>query len=233
MKRSIAAAMCALALSGCARTDSAADAAAQKDLKPNPQMQALEQAEQAGLLEEKSAPALSAAQAAERASGLLAAGCTVSVSEETLTVGEAEQARAYYVLAVADAAGVQMGQLAVDCETGETWQYMGEGTLGALSAFPLYDAAAAGDWTGEYASAAGARLVVEQQAADALTYRFSDGTEGAARVIGEAARSEDGEIHFLLADGIVTVSGGGLTGNYSAAVPTAEEDDDPTAAEPA
>ena len=110
-----------------------------------------------------------------------------------------------------------VGKVAVDCETGEKYHYLGDGVLEDYSTFPLYDAAAEREegWPGKYVSPAGVTLEVAQDQEDSITYRFSDGTEGVAAVSGETAKSEDGTLNFLLAERIVTVAGGGVTGNYT------------------
>ena len=69
MKQAIAyAALCALLLSGCAQQTSVVEPAAGQTGAANPQVQALEQAEQAGLLEPAAGDMLSEEEALKRVS---------------------------------------------------------------------------------------------------------------------------------------------------------------------
>lgn len=221
MKRTIAAAaLGALLLSGCTSQTDVLEPTTEGTAKVNPQTQALEQAAQAGLLRDAAETGLTEHEALEQVAGVIdGEEYTVEATDETLTVGADEaSARDYYVFAVTAAAENRaVGKVAVDCETGEKYHYLGDGVLEDYSTFPLYDAAAERDegWPGKYVSPAGVTLEVAQDNEDSITYRFSDGTEGVAAVSGETAKSEDGALNFLLAERIVTVAGGGLTGNYT------------------
>ena len=221
MKRTIAAAaLGALLLSGCTSQTDVLESTTEETAKVNPQTQALEQAAQAGLLRDAAETGLTEHEALEQVAGVIdGEEYTVEATDETLTVGTDEaSARDYYVFAVTAAAENRaVGKVAVDCETGEKYHYLGDGVLEDYSTFPLYDAAAERDegWPGKYVSPAGVTLEVAQDQEDSITYRFSDGTEGAAAVSGETAKSEDGTLNFLLAERIVTVAGGGVTGNYT------------------
>lgn len=237
MKRTIAAAaLGALLLSGCTSQTDVLESTTEETAKVNPQTQALEQAAQAGLLRDAAETGLTEHEALEQVAGVIdGEEYTVEATDETLTVGTDEaSARDYYVFAVTAAAENRaVGKVAVDCETGEKYHYLGDGVLEDYSTFPLYDAAAERDegWPGKYVSPAGVTLEVAQDQEDSITYRFSDGTEGAAAVSGETAKSEDGALNFLLAERIVTVAGGGLTGNYT--VVAGESTDTTDAAEDA
>lgn len=220
MKRSIiVAALCTLFLSGCTQQESVVEPAAEQAGAVNPQVQALEQAEQAGLLEDDSGM-LSEEEAMGRVSAPLDEELyTVELTDETLSVGgEDGQAHEYFVFAVSHAAGEPVGRIAIDRETGEKYYYLGDGVLEDYTSFPLYDAEAEeqAGWPGTYVNASGLSLTVTQEEEGAFAYAFSDGTEGTAAVTGETAKSADGEINFLLANKVVTVAGGGLTGNYTA-----------------
>lgn len=221
MKRTIAAAVLgALLLSGCTSQTDVLEPTTEETAKVNPQTQALEQAAQAGLLRDAAETGLTEHEALEQVAGVIdGEEYTVEATDETLTVGADEaSARDYYVFAVTAAAENRaVGKVAVDCETGEKYHYLGDGVLEDYSTFPLYDAAAERDegWPGKYVSLAGVTLEVAQDQEDSITYRFSDGTEGVAAVSGETAKSEDGTLNFLLAERIVTVAGGGVTGNYT------------------
>lgn len=224
MNRTIAvAALGALLLSGCTPQTDVLEPTTEEAAKVNPQTQALEQAAQAGLLPDHTQRRLTEREALEQVAGAIdGEEYTVEATDETLTVGADEaSARDYYVFAVTAAAENRaVGKVAVDCETGEKYHYLGDGVLEDYATFPLYDAAAerAAGWPGRYVSPAGVTLEVTQDSEDSITYRFSDGTEGAAAVSGDTAKSEDGELNFLLAERIVTVAGSGLTGNYTVVV---------------
>lgn len=228
MKRSVAMVVLGtLLLSGCTQQTDVMEPTAEETAKVNPQTQALEAATQAGLLSEDTAVGLSEQEALQQvAGGIDETEYTVEATEETLSVGaDAASAREYYVFVVSDSTGRTVGKVAVDRETGEKYSYLGDGVLDDYSTFPLYDAEAEQHkgWPGSYVSAAGRTLTITQEQESEIVYCFSDGTEGTAAVNGETAKSEDEQMNFLLADGIVTVAGGGLTGNY-----TAVADDDLT-----
>lgn len=223
MKQSVAAAvLCTLLLSGCTQQTAVMEPPTEQAAKDNPQMQALEAAEQAGLLSDNAAPGLSEQEALEQVAGAVdETQYTVEATDETLSVGtDAEEEREYYVFVVSDASARTVGKVAVDRETGEKYHYLGDGVLDDYTTFPLYDAEAEQHegWPGSYISPAGVTLTITQEEETGMSYRFSDGTEGTAAVAGETAKSADGQMNFLLADGIITVAGGGLTGNYAVTV---------------
>lgn len=228
MKRSVAMVVLGtLLLSGCTQQTDVMEPTAEETAKVNPQTQALEAATQAGLLSEDTAVGLNEQEALQQvAGGIDETEYTVEATEETLSVGaDVASAREYYVFVVSDTTGRTVGKVAVDRETGEKYSYLGDGVLDDYSTFPLYDAEAEQHkgWPGSYVSSAGRTLTITQEQESEIVYCFSDGTEGTAAVNGETAKSEDEQMNFLLADGIVTVAGGGLTGNY-----TAVADDDLT-----
>lgn len=228
MKRSVAMVVLGtLLLSGCTQQTDVMEPTAEETAKVNPQTQALEAATQAGLLSEDTAVGLNEQEALQQvAGGIDETEYTVEATEETLSVGaDAASAREYYVFVVSDTTGRTVGKVAVDRETGEKYSYLGDGVLDDYSTFPLYDAEAEQHkgWPGSYVSSAGRTLTITQEQESEIVYCFSDGTEGTAAVNGETAKSADEQMNFLLADGIVTVAGGGLTGNY-----TAVADDDLT-----
>ena len=221
MKRTIAAAaLSALLLSGCTSQTDVLEPTTEETAKVNPQTQALEQAAQAGLLRDAAETGLTEHEALEQVAGVIdGEEYTVEATDETLTVGTDEASvRDYYVFAVTAAAENRaVGKVAVDCETGEKYNYLGDGVLDDYDTFPLYDAEAEQhkDWPGSYVSPAGVTLTITQEEETGIAYCFSDGTEGVAAVSGETAKSEDGTLNFLLAERIVTVAGGGVTGNYT------------------
>ena len=221
MKRSIAMlSLSILLLSGCTQQADVMEPTAEEAAKVNPQTQALEAATQAGLISEDAAVGLSEQEALQQVAGAVdEAQYDVEATEETLSVGaDAASAREYYVFVVSDTTGRTVGKVAVDRETGEKYNYLGDGVLDDYATFPLYDAEAEQHkgWPGSYVSPAGVTLTITQEEETGIVYCFSDGTEGTAAVNGETAKSADEQMNFLLADGIVTVAGGGLTGNYIA-----------------
>lgn len=222
MKRSVAAVLLGtLLLAGCTQQKDVVEPTTEEAAKVNPQTQALEAATQAGLLSDDANTALTEQEALDQVAGAVdESEYTVEATDETLSVGaDEEQAREYYVFAVSDTSGRTVGKVAVDRETGEKYHYLGDGVLDDYKTFPLYDAAEQHEgWPGSYVSAAGVTLTITQEDQAGISYRFSDGTAGTAAVNGETAKSADEQMNFLLADGIVTVAGGGLTGNYAVTV---------------
>ena len=221
MKRSIAVMVLGiLLLSGCTQQTDVMEPTAEETVKVNPQTQALEAATQAGLLSEDTTVGLSEQETLQQVAGAVdETRYDVEATEETLSVGaDAASAREYYVFVVSDTTGRTVGKVAVDRETGEKYNYLGDGVLDDYATFPLYDAEAEQHkgWPGSYVSPAGVTLTITQEEETGIAYCFSDGTEGTAAVNGETAKSADEQMNFLLADGIVTVAGGGLTGNYIA-----------------
>lgn len=224
MKRMIAfAALGALLLSGCAQqTEVKEPSAEESGAESSPQSQALARAEQAGLIEHSDGARKLLSE--EEALSVVTVSFdetkyVASITDEVLSIGaDAAEARDYFVVAVNEAEGKAVGKIAVDQETGERYNYLGDGVLEDYATFPLYNPAVdgVGGWEGTYKGPVSIELEITRDAPDTLNYLFSDGTQGTAAVTGETARSEDGEINFLLAENIVTVAGGGLTGNYVA-----------------
>ena len=58
-------------------------------------------------------------------------------------------------------------------------------------------------------------MTLSQTDPETFSYAFSDGVSGAATAGKDSAASEDGAIRFLLHEGVLTVIGGGETGNYT------------------
>ncbi len=208
-----------LLLAGCAEQDGDAAAAAQADVAENPQLQALEQAREAGLLTDKAEePALLTAHEAANllTEALDADAYEVALTDIQLEVGESKDgAHAFFVFDVQTASGSAVGQAAVDRQTGETYRYLGEGTLDDFETLRQSDAGEECDWAGEYESPVSVGLEILQGDPHSFEYRFSDGTAGNAGITGSTAKSQDGEMNFLYSDDIVTVVGGGMTGNYA------------------
>lgn len=223
MKRAMAFAIFGmLLLSGCAQQTDVMGPSAEESGEESPQLQALERAEQAGLLDmsEDAHETLTEEEALNAVTQPLdASQYTAAMTDEVLSIGaETSEARAYFVVEVNGADGKPVGKVAVDQETGERYNYLGDGVLEDYATFPLYDPTVdgVGGWEGTYKGPVSILLEITRDTPDTLTYLFSDGTQGTASVSGETARSEDGDINFLLAENIITVAGGGLTGNYVA-----------------
>lgn len=145
---------------------------------------------------------------------------TLELKDDTLSVGTAENtAHEYFIFDVKDVEGSSVGQVAIDKETGEKYHYLGDGTLDNYNTFALYNPAvdAICDWEGTYKGPASTTLEVLQGDSGSFEYQFSEGKTGNARISGNTAKSNDGEISFLFSDGVITVAGGGMTGNYTLA----------------
>lgn len=143
---------------------------------------------------------------------------TIELTDDTLSVGSDDKTKhEYFVFEVKDAENASVGQVAIDKETGQKYHYLGDGVLDSYDTFPLYNhsAEAVCDWQGVYNGPAGTTLEVLQGDASSFEYIFSEGKAGNARITGNTAKSTDGGISFLFSDGVITVAGGGMTGNYT------------------
>ncbi len=139
----------------------------------------------------------------------------VDTKLELVPEGETET-HSFYVFAIKDNVSNEIGQIAVDSETGEKYTYLGDGKLTSYSEFPLFETKhEEHNWSGGYEGPAGIGLTLEETGDGAFVYVFSDSTKGLAHVYGGTAKSEDGEINFLISGDTVTVAGGGFTGNYN------------------
>lgn len=212
----------ALVLGGCGKeVTSVAEPETVKEPPVNPQSEVLAQAEEAGLLDSDKEKTLTAQDAAARVTESLDQNqYTAELTDIQLQVGGDEKSmHDFYVFEVKDTAGGSIGQVAVDKETGEKYSYQGEGILDDYSSFPLYDPAvdAVCDWAGSYKGPAGITLDVLQGDESSFEFTFSDETTGNARISGNTAKSEDGTLNFLFSDGVITVAGGTVTGNYTLA----------------
>lgn len=211
-------ALFALVLAGCEQKQEVVEPQAETTKPANPQSEALTLAEQAGLLETKEPEGMSG----EDAQALVMESIdgeqyAAELTELQLSVGKDEKStHDYYVFEVKDAAGAAIGQVAVDKETGDKYNYLGDGVLDEYKTFPLYDPAvdAVCDWAGLYEGPA-VTLEILQGDSSSFEYLFSDGTAGNASIAGNTAKSADGEISFLFSENIITVAGGGMTGNYT------------------
>nr|WP_297174585.1 hypothetical protein [uncultured Agathobaculum sp.] len=195
-------AICATLLSGCA--------AQTEQPQAQPAMQPVPQADPAGAL-------LGEEDARIQVLAPLAGAGEAMLTEETLSIREADgQSHAYFVFAVSNAEGKDVGKAAVDRTTGQVYYYLGDGVLEEYTSFPLYDPekAVQQSWTGLYADGEGRTLTIAQQQEGGLEYAFSDGTKGEAVLQGNTARSSDGTLHFLLEQEIITVAGDDHAGNY-------------------
>ena len=112
--------------------------------------------------------------------------------------------------------GSEVGQVAVDRVTGERYSSEGEGVLGDYGTMLTEDESESTDWSGSYTcESSGVSVTLSQTDPEAFFYAFSDGVSGAATAGKDSAASEDGAIRFLLHEGVLTVIGGGETGNYT------------------
>ena len=211
MKRwSVAAALLAACLTGCTGETTAT---------VNPQTQALERAEQAGLLrEEEKKPQLLSVYEAQKLAGeqFDSESYAVAPSRETLECEVEGETHSFAVFDVSRRAdGGAVGQVAVDRVTGDRYSYHGEGVLGE------YDALLSEP--GDYAASSGASVTLEQTGEGTFTFTFSDGVTGTASADRDSAASEDGETRFLLHEDVLTVIGSGETGNYTLVEPPEEQ----------
>ncbi len=228
MKRwPVAAAVLAACLTGCAGETTAT---------VNPQTQALERAEQAGLIQEaeKKPQLLSVYEAQKRAGEQFdSESYAVAPSDEKLECeieGETHEFAVFDVSRRAD--GGAVGQVAVDRVTGERYSYPGEGVLEDYDALLAAQENSGTVWSGSYAAASGASVTLEQTGEDTFTFTFSDGVTGTASADRDSAASEDGETRFLLHENVLTVIGSGETGNYTLVEQPAEQTPEETAEEP-
>ena len=211
MKRwPVAAAVLAACLTGCAGETTAT---------VNPQTQALERAEQAGLLrEEEKKPQLLSVYEAQKLAGeqFDSESYAVAPSRETLECEIEGETHSFAVFDVSRRAdGGAVGQVAVDRVTGDRYSYPGEGVLGEYDALLSEPEDTETDWAGCYAASSGASVMLEQTGEGTFTFTFSDGVTGMASADRDSAASEDGEIRFLLHEDVLTVIGSGETGNYT------------------
>ena len=219
MKRwPVAAAVLAACLTGCAGETTAT---------VNPQTQALERAEQAGLLrEEEKKPQLLSVYEAQKLAGeqFDSESYAVAPSRETLECEIEGETHSFAVFDVSRRAdGGAVGQVAVDRVTGDRYSYPGEGVLGEYDALLSEPEDTETDWAGCYAASSGASVTLEQTGEGPFTFTFSDGVTGTASADRDSAASEDGETRFLLHEDVLTVIGSGETGNYTLVEPPEEQ----------
>ena len=158
MKRwPVAAAVLAACLTGCAGETTAT---------VNPQTQALERAEQAGLLrEEEKKPQLLSVYEAQKLAGeqFDSESYAVAPSRETLECEVEGDTHSFAVFDVSRRAdGGAVGQVAVDRVTGDRYSYHGEGVLGEYDALLSEPEDTETDWAGCYAASSGASVTLEQ-----------------------------------------------------------------------
>ncbi len=131
----------------------------------------------------------------------------------TMESNQIRQGAGYALFTVSDADGNQIGTVAIDQESGDRYNYAGEGMLSEYSDFPLYDAAtdAQCDWNGVFVNGA---ISVELMQADSTSFEFyfSDEGDGIARIQGNTAQTTDGAYTFVYdkqADGTAALRIGG------------------------
>ena len=125
----------------------------------------------------------------------------------------------YYIFSVKDANGAEVGEMAVDTESGERMNYAGEGEVTEYSDFPLYDTTtdAECDWNGIWKNDS-ASVELMQEDNTTFSFAFSDGTENVARIKGNTAATDAGDITFTYGeDGSLLVGGENstLSGTYT------------------
>lgn len=129
----------------------------------------------------------------------------------------------YFAWDVQDPDQKKIGGIAVDSVSGELFNYDSEkkdSTITPYENFPLYDAAtdAVEDWNGTFANGS---LTVEllQEDPSSVDFEFSDAMEGTARVEGNTASYNDGELVFSFRDGSLIIKGKSTThaGTYTPA----------------
>lgn len=123
-----------------------------------------------------------------------------------------EAGRKYKIFDVSDPDGKKIGAVAIDLISGDRYNYSDDGKLGDYSEFALYDAGtdAIMDWNGVFRNG---DLSVELMQGDSnsFEFEFSDDTAGVARIRGNTATYNDGELTFLYRDDGTLTIGGTLT----------------------
>lgn len=120
----------------------------------------------------------------------------------------------YYVYDVTDASGNSIGQIAIDQNSGERYNYA-DGKISDYQDFALYDATsdAECDWNGVFKNdTMSVELLQEDQ--QSFWFTFSDGTEGVARVSGNTGAATDSNLLFTMKDN-TTLTVSGDDGTYS------------------
>lgn len=128
-----------------------------------------------------------------------------------------ENGQSYFLFAVSDPDGKEVGTVAIDQESGERYNYDGE-KISEYADFPLYDAAtdAACDWNGVFKNG-DMSIELMQQDNNQFDFSFSDGTQGFARIKGNTAVSTDDKLTFTYEDENTLLVGGenaALAGTY-------------------
>ena len=120
--------------------------------------------------------------------------------------------RKYKVFDVSDPDGKKVGAVAIDLVSGDRYNYSDDGKLGDYSEFPLYNAGADAimDWNGVFRNG-GLTVELMQGDSSSFEFRFSDDTAGVARIRGNTASYNDGELTFLYGDDGTLTIGGKLT----------------------
>lgn len=185
------------------------------------QAQALEEAQRKGLLQETTEVQVTQEQAKNDIEKIVTAD-SVSVVDEAEVVSE--QGNLCYVFSVQNGTE-EIGQMAIDTVTGDKFYYLGEGVLEDYKAFPAYNPLSEVDerWCGTFEGPLYQAMKLEPVDEDQIVYSFDNGPNGTAFLEGESAKSEDGELIFLLSEEGITVIGGNQTGNYVLLADSVEE----------
>lgn len=210
-----------MGLAGCEMSDGETQAVRETI---SAQAQALEEAQRQGLLQAESEQLQITLEQAKSDVEKIVTAENVSAVESAEVVSQ--QGNPCYVFSVQDGAQ-QIGQIAIDAITGDKFYYTDEGVLEDYKAFPAYNPVSEVDerWLGQYEGPLHEVVCFEPVDEDALVYSFESGRSGTALLEGEAAKSEDGELVFLLSDEGLTVVGGSQTGNY-VPIQSAEAEDE-------
>lgn len=126
------------------------------------------------------------------------------------------EGQSYYVFIVANREDNRVvGQLAVNKETGEKYNYEGEGILGDYSEFSLYDPKtdAAFDWEGVFTDG---ERTIELLPIDGRSFEYVLGDRtGVARIDGGTAKDEENDVTFSWDEDGKLVLLGGVEGAFT------------------
>ncbi len=105
----------------------------------------------------------------------------------------------YLVFQVKDAAGNDIGDVAIDTQSGERYNYEGEGYMSDYSNFALYDENqdAVCDWNGTFTKDAEHSVSLAQADSNSFEYSFTADKSGIARITGNTASDTNQTIRFI------------------------------------
>lgn len=201
-----------LGLSGCNVVAGEAEPT-RESVSAQAQAQALEEAQRKGLLQETVEEVQITPEQAKSDIEKIVTADSVLVVDEAEVISE--QGNPCYVFSV-QKGNEEIGQMAIDTVTGDKFYYLGEGVLEDYKAFPAYNPVAEVDerWCGTFEGPLYQAMKLEPVDEAQIVYSFDSGPNGTAHLEGGSAKSEDGELIFLLSEEGITVIGGNQTGNY-------------------